>query len=81
MEQNSTFDTQVIQIITGALNKEEGSITRDTQIIQDLHIKSMHMIAVLARVEDELDIMVTMNEAGKAKTIGELIDLIAELKE
>ena len=78
MEQKKIDENKIIQIIAETLRKDVNAISGETQIVQDLGIKSLTMISILAQVEDEFDVTLTLNEVAMAKTVGELADKINE---
>lgn len=55
----------------------EGDITADTTF-DELGKGSMKMIALTSTIENELDAEVTIHEVMKMKTLGELVERVAE---
>ncbi|WP_415962974.1 acyl carrier protein [Collinsella tanakaei] len=55
----------------------EGDITADTTF-DELGKGSMKMIALTSTIENELDAEVTIHEVMKMKTVGELVERVAE---
>lgn len=55
----------------------EGEITEETTF-DELGKGSMKMIALTSTIENELDVEVTIHEIMKMKTIGELVERVAE---
>lgn len=55
----------------------EGDITADTTF-DELGKGSMKMIALTSAIENELDTEVTIHEVMKMKTLGELVERVAE---
>lgn len=55
----------------------EGDITADTTF-DELGKGSMKMIALTSAIENELDAEVTIHEVMKMKTLGELVERVAE---
>lgn len=53
-------------------------ITRDTDIKAELSPSSLKMLGFVSTLEKELDVEIPLNQATKLKTVGEIIDLIAE---
>ena len=62
-----------------AYGVEVGTLSRDTRIYEDLGGKSMCMAALVSRIENELDVIISFTQAGKFKTIGEAIDKVEAL--
>lgn len=55
----------------------EGDVTADTTF-DELGRGSMKMIALTSTIENELDAEVTIHEVMKMKTVGELVERVAE---
>lgn len=55
----------------------EGDITLDTTF-DELGKGSMKMIALTSTIENELDVEVTIHEIMSMKTVGELVERVAE---
>lgn len=55
----------------------EGDITAETTF-DELGKGSMKMIALTSTIENELDAEVTIHEVMKMKTVGELVERVAE---
>ncbi len=73
------MESKIISFFETAHNKPAGSLTKETRIREDLGGKSIFMVAVVANVEEEYDVLVSLPEASKAKTIGEFIDLVQSM--
>ena len=57
---------------------DESKITLDTDIRLDLSNESMKMIAMIAGIEEELDVTVDIQEAGNLNTIREFVLAVKE---
>lgn len=68
------MDEKIISYFETAYRKTPGSLSRDTNIREDLGGNSIFMVAVVANLEEEFDVIYPLPEASKAKTIGEFID-------
>lgn len=55
----------------------DGDVTADTTF-DELGKGSMKMIALTSSIENELDVEVTIHEVMKMKTVGELVERVAE---
>jgi len=73
------MDQKIISFFETAYRKTPGSLSRDTKIREDLGGNSIFMVAVVANVEEEYDVIYSLPEASKAKTIGEFIDTVQTL--
>ena len=65
----------VIACAAEAYEVEEDEITMDTDIREDLSNQSMKMIAMLAGIEEELDVTIEIPEAGNLNTIRDFVEL------
>lgn len=60
-------------------NKKGIAVGEDTRFAQDLEWDSLTVMDFVAAVEDEFDIIITMNRAAEIETVGQLVDAVAEL--
>ena len=60
-------------------NKKGIEVGEDTRFAQDLEWDSLTVMDFVAAVEDEFDIIITMNRAAEIETVGALIDAVGEL--
>jgi len=65
----------VIACAAEAYEVDEDEITMDTDIREDLSNQSMKMIAMLAGIEEELDVTIEIPEAGNLNTIRDFVEL------
>jgi len=66
----------VIACAAEAYEVDEDEITMDTDIREDLSNQSMKMIAMLAGIEEELDVTIEIPEAGNLNTIRDFVELV-----
>ena len=52
-----------------------------TRFAQDLEWDSLTVLDFVANIEDEFDILITMNQQAEIETVGQLIDAVGELKQ
>jgi acyl carrier protein len=76
-------DRQQIYAKTVALiepfNKKGVAITEATRFAQDLEWDSLTVLDFVATVEDEFDVIITMNMQAEIETIGQLVDALVRL--
>jgi acyl carrier protein len=77
-DRTAIFDTIAAQI--EPFNKKGVSLTTNTTFAGDLEWDSLTVMDFVAAVEDEFDILITMNMQADIDTIGQLVDTIATLK-
>ena len=66
--------------LVAEFNKKGIEVGEDTRFAQDLEWDSLTVMDFVAAVEDEFDIIITMNRAAEIETVGALIDAVGELK-
>ncbi|UUR07735.1 acyl carrier protein [Sphingomonas glaciei] len=69
-----------IHRLIGDFNKKGIEVGEDTRFAQDLEWDSLTVMDFVAAVEDEFDIIITMNRAAEIETVGTLIDAVGELE-
>ena len=77
-DRDTTLDT-VLRLIA-PFNKKEIAVTDATRFAQDLEWDSLTVLDFVATVEDEFDILITMNQQAEIETVGQLVDAVAELQ-
>ena len=67
---------RLIPLVARSYKKEESEINADTRF-DDFKVASVVFVGLIASLEDEFDVMISITEASsKAKTVGELAELI-----
>lgn len=74
MSQEDTA-AKIIDLAAQTYRKDAASITRDTPI-KELGQKSLQLVALNSRIEEELGVGVPIREVMKMKTVGDLIDRV-----
>ncbi len=62
-------------------NKKEIEVGEATRFAQDLEWDSLTVLDFVANIEDEFDILITMNQQAEIETVGQLIDAVGDLKD
>jgi len=75
----AALEQQVLEFFATTYQKDVGALSRDTVIRDELSDKSMLMVSLVALIENELDVMISLPEAGQMKTIGDMIDKVEAL--
>jgi acyl carrier protein len=60
-------------------NKKEIALTEATSFAGDLEWDSLTVMDFVAAIEDEFDILITMNMQAEIETVGQLVDAVEEL--
>jgi len=79
MTDRAQTDAKVKSLIE-PFNKKGIAVTDDTRFAQDLEWDSLTVLDFVANVEDEFDILITMNQQAEIETVGQLVDAVATLK-
>ena len=61
-------------------NKKDVALTDATTFAGDLEWDSLTVMDFVAAIEDEFDIIITMNMQAEIETVGQLVDAVAKLK-
>jgi len=77
-DREETFG-KVSQLIA-PFNKKGVELTESTSFAGDLEWDSLIVMDFVASVEDEFDILITMNMQAQIETVGQLVDAVEELR-
>ena len=77
-DRDQTF-AKVTQAIE-PFNKKGVTLTDATSFAGDLEWDSLTVMDFVAAIEDEFDIIITMNMQAEIETIGQLVDAVEKLK-
>ena len=69
-----------IHALIAPFNKKGIAVTEDTRFAQDLEWDSLTVMDFVATVEDEFDILISMNRAAEIETVAQLIDAVGQLQ-
>ncbi|HVH48603.1 MAG TPA: acyl carrier protein [Sphingomicrobium sp.] len=61
-------------------NKKGVEVTGSTRFAQDLEWDSLTVMDFVANVEDEFDILISMNRAAEIETVDQLVAAVGELQ-
>ena len=70
-----------IRAIVEPFNKKGTEIDEDTTFAGDLEFDSLTVMDFVAAIEDEFDIIISMNQQAEIETYGDLVDAVCELTE
>jgi acyl carrier protein len=77
-DREETF-AKVVQLIE-PFNKKDVELTDATSFAGDLEWDSLIVMDFVASVEDEFDVLITMNMQAEIETVGQLVDSVEELR-
>ncbi len=61
-------------------NKKDIELTETTTFAGDLEWDSLTVMDFVAAIEDEFDILITMNMQAEIETVGQLVDAVEDLR-
>lgn len=68
--------SKVVSIIGEQLGIPVTSISRESDIVNDLGADSIDVVQLLMALEDECGVTVSEDDADRFKTVGDIVDLI-----
>ncbi len=72
-------DTTIRSLIE-PFNKKEIAISDATTFANDLEFDSLTVMDFVAAIEDEFDIIISMNQQAEIENFGQLVDAVAKLQ-
>ena len=69
---------KVVELIE-PFNKKGAAITEATSFAQDLEWDSLTVLDFVANIEDEFDVIISMNMQAEIETVGQLVDALQRL--
>jgi len=78
-DRDETF-ARVAELIE-PFNQKGAALDEKTTFAGDLEWDSLVVMDFVASVEDEFDILITMNMQAEIETVGQLVDAVAKLQE
>ncbi len=73
-------DTRIRSLIE-PFNKKDMAITDDTTFAGDLEFDSLTVMDFVAAIEDEFDIIISMNQQAEIENYGQLVDAVCKLQD
>ena len=74
------FD-KVKEILVDQLDVEDEKVTMEASIIDDLGADSLDLVDLVMAVEEEFDVKIADEDLEGIKTVGDIVDYIAENKD
>ena len=70
-----------IRSLIEPFNKKEVAIADDTTFAGDLEFDSLTVMDFVAAIEDEFDIIISMNQQAEIENFGQLVDAVTKLQD
>ena len=73
-------DTEArVKALIEPFNKKGVAVADGTRFAQDLEWDSLTVLDFVATIEDEFDILITMNQQAEIETVGQLVAAVEKL--
>ena len=69
-----------IRTLAEPFNKKGAEIDEDTSFAGDLEFDSLTVMDFVAAIEDEFDIIISMNQQAEIETWGDLVDAVTKMQ-
>jgi acyl carrier protein len=79
MSERDQTAAKVLELIE-PFNKKGVTVSESTRFAQDLEWDSLTVLDFVANVEDDFDVLISMNMQAEIETVGQLIDALEKLK-
>ena len=79
MTDSADTDARVKALIE-PFNKKGIEVTDQTRFAQDLEWDSLTVLDFVANIEDEFDILITMNQQAEIENVGQLVDAVNAMR-
>ena len=78
MTDRNDVKTRIFGLID-QFNKKGVDVSEETRFAQDLEWDSLTVLDFVAEVEDEFDILITMNQQAEIEKVGQLVDAVTKM--
>ncbi len=68
-----------VKALIEPFNKKGVAVVDETRFAQDLEWDSLTVLDFVATVEDEFDVLITMNQQAEIETVGQLVDAVGKM--
>jgi len=69
-----------VKALIEPFNKKGIEVSEATRFAQDLEWDSLTVLDFVANIEDEFDIVITMNQQAEIENVGQLVDAVGQLQ-
>ena len=74
----SEIESAVIKVVAEKMGVDEDGISSDTRFTEDLNADSLDTVELVMDIEDEFEIAIDDEEAGKLQTIDDVVEFIVK---
>lgn len=72
------LEAKVIELVAMAYGEDAENVNLETTFKDDLGGASIQMVGLVSEIENELDVMVSLQDASACATVGDLVDKVEE---
>ena len=69
-----------VKALIEPFNKKGIEVGEATRFAQDLEWDSLTVLDFVANIEDEFDIVITMNQQAEIENVGQLVDAVGQIR-
>jgi acyl carrier protein len=69
-----------VKALIKSFDKKGVEVNEATRFAQDLEWDSLTVLDFVANVEDEFDIVITMNQQAEIENVGQLVDAVGQMQ-
>jgi acyl carrier protein len=69
-----------VKALIEPFNKKGIAVDEATRFAQDLEWDSLTVLDFVANIEDEFDIVITMNQQAEIENVGQLVDAVGQIR-
>ncbi len=69
-----------VKALIEPFNKKGIEVTEASRFAQDLEWDSLTVLDFVANIEDEFDIVITMNQQAEIENVGQLVEAVGQLQ-
>ena len=69
-----------VKALIEPFNKKGVDVSEATRFAQDLEWDSLTVLDFVANIEDEFDIVITMNQQAEIENVGQLVDAVGQIR-
>ncbi len=75
-----TATDEQIRTLIAPFNKKGVEVSDATSFVNDLEFDSLTVMDFVAAIEDDFDIIISMNQQAEIETYGQLVDAVVKLQ-
>jgi acyl carrier protein len=79
MELKDQILEKIIQRAAVLFKKDPGELSAGTRFVEDLKVKSVNLVQIIAILEEAFDVQINFMEFRRKKTLGEAAELVAKV--